>query len=35
MMPVYEGKLIDEEDYDKLPIEVKTEFEENLKLYKK
>ncbi len=27
MMPVYEGKLIDEEDYDKLPLEVKSEFE--------
>ena len=27
MMPVYEGKLIDEEDYDKLPLDVKSEFE--------
>ena len=27
MMPVYEGKLIDEEDYEKLPMEVKSEFE--------
>ncbi len=28
MMPVYEGKPIDEADYDKLPLEVKNEFEE-------
>ena len=27
MMPVYEGKLIDEDDYEKLPLEVKSEFE--------
>ena len=27
MMPMYEGKLIDEEDYEKLPLDVKSEFE--------
>ena len=27
MMPVYQGKLIDEEDYEKLPMDVKSEFE--------
>ncbi len=28
MMPVYEGKPIEESEYDKLPLEVKSEFEE-------
>lgn len=27
MMPVYEGKTIEEEEYEKLPLEVKSEFE--------
>ena len=27
MMPVYEGKTIDEDEYEKLPMEVKAEFE--------
>ena len=27
MMPVYEGKTIEEEDYNKLPLEVRSEFE--------
>ena len=27
MMPVYEGKPIDEEEYEKLPLEVKSQFE--------
>lgn len=27
MMPVYEGKPIEEEEYEKLPLEVKSEFE--------
>lgn len=28
MMPVYEGKPIDEEEYEKLPLDVKSKFEE-------
>ena len=27
MMPVYEGKTVEEEEYEKLPLEVKSEFE--------
>ena len=27
MMPVYEGKTIEEEEYEKLPLEIKSEFE--------
>ena len=27
MMPVYEGKPIEEEEYEKLPLEIKSEFE--------
>ena len=32
MMPVYEGKTIEEEEYNKLPIEVKSAFEEKSQL---
>ena len=28
MMPVYEGKTIEEEDYEKLPLDIKSQFEE-------
>lgn len=32
MMPVYEGKTIEEEDYEKLPLEVKADFESKSQL---
>lgn len=32
MMPVYEGKPVEEEEYEKLPIEVKSEFESKSQL---